>query len=68
MKKVILNVQGMSCEHCVKTIEKSVGELKGVSAVKVQLESGKMDIEYNANELELVTIKERIEEQGYKTF
>ena len=30
MENVTLNVQGMSCGHCVKAVEGSVGELKGV--------------------------------------
>ena len=28
MEKVTFNVQGMSCGHCVKAVEGSVGELK----------------------------------------
>jgi copper chaperone len=65
MEKVQLNVQGMSCGHCVKAIEGSVGELKGVSNVKVHLETGKVDVEYEANQVSLVTIKETIDDQGY---
>jgi copper chaperone len=65
MEKVQLNVQGMSCGHCVKAIEGSVGELKGVSNVKVHLETGKVDVEYEANQVTLDTIKETIDDQGY---
>ncbi|MEK3993010.1 copper chaperone CopZ [Robertmurraya sp. FSL R5-0851] len=65
MEKITLNVQGMSCGHCVKTIEGSVGELKGVSKVKVNLEDSKVDVEYNASEVSLNTIKETIDDQGY---
>lgn len=65
METVTLNVQGMSCGHCVKAIEGSVGELKGVSKVKVNLEDSKVDVEYNASEVSLDTIKETIDDQGY---
>ncbi|PLR82173.1 copper resistance protein CopZ [Bacillus canaveralius] len=65
MEKVTLDVAGMSCGHCVKSVEGSVGELKGVSNVKVHLETGKVDVEYNANEVTLDTIKETIDDQGY---
>jgi copper chaperone len=65
MEKVTLMVQGMSCGHCVKAIEGSVGELKGVSIVKVNLEDSKVDVEYNASEVTLDTIKETIDDQGY---
>ncbi|RIW38926.1 copper resistance protein CopZ [Bacillus salacetis] len=65
MENVTLNVIGMSCGHCVKAIEGSVGELNGVEAVKVDLDSGKVDVSYNTNEVTLDTIKETIDEQGY---
>ncbi|MBM4764629.1 copper chaperone CopZ [Bacillus sp. B15-48] len=65
MEKVTLNVQGMSCNHCVKSIEGSVGELKGVANVKVQLENGTVEVEYNVNEVTLEAIKETIDDQGY---
>lgn len=65
MEKVTLNVQGMSCGHCVKAVEGSVGKLNGVSTVKVDLENGKVDVEFDANEVTLETIKETIDDQGY---
>jgi copper chaperone len=66
MEKVTLNVQGMHCGHCVKAVEGSVGELKGVSNVKVHLKEGKVDVEYNADEVTLDQIKETIDDQGYE--
>ncbi|WP_158737117.1 copper chaperone CopZ [Alteribacillus sp. YIM 98480] len=65
MKKETLNVQGMSCGHCVKTVEGSVGELDGVSHVKVNLEQGTVDIEYNTEKTSLEEIVETIDDQGY---
>ncbi|WP_445491983.1 copper chaperone CopZ [Niallia sp. 03133] len=65
MEKATLNVEGMSCGHCVKTIEGSVGELSGVSAVKVNLEEGLVDVAFNGNEVSLDAIKETIDDQGY---
>lgn len=65
MEKVTLKVQGMSCGHCVNTIEGSVNELEGVSLVKVHLKEGTVEIEYSSNEINLETIKRTIDEQGY---
>lgn len=65
MEKVILNVQGMSCGHCVNSIEGSVGKLNGVSKVNVHLENGTVDVEFNDKEVTLEKIKETIDEQGY---
>lgn len=36
--KEIVNVQGMSCMNCVKSIERSVGQLDGVNEVNVKLD------------------------------
>lgn len=65
MEKTTLNVQGMSCGHCVKAVEGSVGALKGVSTVKVDLKAAKVDVEYNSQEVSLDKIKETIDDQGY---
>jgi copper chaperone len=65
METITLNVSGMSCGHCVKAVEGSVGDLQGVKSVKVHLDSGKVDIEYNSEEVSLDTIKETIDDQGY---
>ncbi|WP_456273414.1 copper chaperone CopZ [Bacillus sp. AK031] len=65
MKNITLNVTGMSCGHCVKAVEGSVGELQGVKSVKVHLDSGKVDVAYNSDEVSVETIKETIDDQGY---
>ena len=65
MEKVTLHVEGMSCGHCVKAVEGSVGELNGVASVKVDLEDKKVDVEFNQEEVTLDAIKETIDDQGY---
>jgi copper chaperone len=65
MEKVILNVKGMSCGHCVNAVEGSVSKLTGVNQVKVHLENGTVDVEYNNAEITLEQIKETIDDQGY---
>lgn len=65
MQTVTLNVQGMSCGHCVKAIEGSIGELEGVKQVSVKLEKASVDVSFNESQISLDTIKETIEDQGY---
>lgn len=65
MEKITLKVQGMSCGHCVSSIEESVGKLAGVKSVKVNLNSGEVEVEFNSAEVNLSDIKERIDDQGY---
>ncbi|WP_081760029.1 copper chaperone CopZ [Sporosarcina sp. D27] len=62
--KEIIKVEGMSCNHCVNSIESSVGELAGVSTVKVDLGNNEVTVEFD-NENTFAQIKETIEEQGY---
>ncbi|SOC11230.1 copper chaperone [Ureibacillus xyleni] len=65
MQNVTLNVQGMSCGHCVNAVEGSVGKLEGVSEVKVNLGSAQVDVSFNESTVSIEKIKETIEEQGY---
>lgn len=65
MKQITLQVQGMSCGHCVNSIEGSVGNLNGVKSVKVHLDKGTVDVEFDAGTIGIEAIKNEIEEQGY---
>ncbi|PUB10620.1 copper chaperone CopZ [Paenisporosarcina sp. OV554] len=62
--QVTLQVQGMSCGHCVKSIENSVGAIEGVEKVNVQLNDGTVDVEFN-NKVDVQKITDTIEDQGY---
>lgn len=66
MENVTLNVSGMSCGHCVKAVEENVGKLNGVNSVKVDLETGKVEVAFESEKLSLDTIKETIDDQGYE--
>jgi copper chaperone len=37
-------VQGMTCSHCVLSVREEVSEVRGVSAVDVDLASGRMTV------------------------
>ncbi len=63
--RVTLNVEGMSCGHCVKAIENSVTAISGVDNVQVQLDSGTVNVEFNKDAVEVEQITNAIEEQGY---
>jgi copper chaperone len=65
MKKTTLNVAGMSCEHCVKAVERAVGALTGVVNVNVDLAAGTVAVEYDDEKVTREEIVTEIEEQGY---
>ncbi|GGD82794.1 cation transporter [Paenibacillus nasutitermitis] len=64
MKNVILNVEGMSCGHCVNSIEGALATI-GASG-KVDLSGGTVAVAYDESKLTLEAVKETIEEQGYE--
>ena len=65
-KEIIgLFVNGMSCSHCENSIKKAVGALNGVGNVNVDLGLKKVTIEFDPERVDLKTIKDTIEDQGY---
>lgn len=50
-----VKVTGMNCEHCVMSVTEEIGEIKGVCAVEVRLDSGVVtvsaDREVDRNEI-----------------
>lgn len=64
MKNIQLKVQGMSCGHCVNSIEGAVGRL-GAEA-KVDLQSGSVTVYFDETKITLDKIKGTIEDQGYE--
>lgn len=65
MNQVTLNVQGMSCEHCVDFIERNIGKLDGVESIKVQLDKGKVDVIFDLKKVDLKDITDTIEDQWF---
>lgn len=64
--KETLNVQGMSCGHCVKSIEDGVGQIEGVNEVNVKLADAQVEVSFDEGQTSLDKIKETIEERGYE--
>lgn len=63
MSNVIIEVQGMSCGHCVNSVEGAVKNLG--AAAKVDLAKGSVTIDYDESKTSLEAIKQAIEDQGY---
>ncbi|CAM4417668.1 copper chaperone CopZ [Paenibacillus macerans] len=63
MQNITLNVEGMSCNHCVKSVE---GAVAGLGATgKVDLAGKKVEVSFDESKVTVDQIKEAIEEQGY---
>jgi copper chaperone len=60
-----INVQGMSCQHCVHAVKTSVAALAGVSSVDVSLEKKLVTVGFDPTETSIDLITTAIEDQGY---
>ena len=66
MKHTSFKIQGMTCQHCVQAIEKSVGKLAGVTEVAVNLANAQVDVHFDERQSDEAAIKAVIQEEGYE--
>ncbi|MES1937162.1 CopZ family metallochaperone [Salinisphaera hydrothermalis] len=58
-----LKIEGMSCQHCVKSVDEALSEVSGVDrVVAVRLDEGEAEVEGSAEPNALVAA---VEEEGY---
>ncbi|MBS4727937.1 heavy-metal-associated domain-containing protein [Mycobacterium sp. SM1] len=65
MSALTVTVSGMTCEHCVKSVREEVGNIPGVTAVDVDLASGKMTVKSDGP-IDADAVKNAVEEAGYQ--
>jgi copper chaperone len=58
-------VTGMTCGHCVNSVQEEVGEVPGVTDVDVDLDSGLVEVS-GAGVLDDAAIRAAIVEAGYQ--
>jgi len=66
MKKTTLQVRGMHCDACAKTIEKALLKEEGIVSVNVIFSLGKAIIKYDPEKIDKSRIKKAIKEAGYE--
>lgn len=47
MAKVELKVDGMTCDGCVRSVERKLSKVAGVESARVDLAAGKASVEYD---------------------
>jgi len=65
MRQATLDVKGMTCNHCVMSVEGALKNLEGVSEVTISLDAGKVDVKYDNEKVSLDKMTEAVEDQGY---
>ena len=60
-----LKIKGMSCQHCVKNVKKTLEEIDGISGVAVDLAKGEATFE-ETGPVDADLIREKIRKAGYE--
>jgi copper chaperone len=66
MESVTLNIKGMSCMGCVRSVKNVLEPIAGVSSVDVSLEAGKATLQYDPAKAKVGEFKAAIEGAGYE--
>ena len=63
MERLQMEIQGMTCGHCVGTVRRTLGELEGVSITSLSV--GKAEVAYDDARANPQTILAAVTEAGY---
>jgi copper ion binding protein len=65
MARQVLNVTGMSCNHCKMAVEKAVAAIEGVEKVDADVKKNRVTVNYREGPGTLDLVKAAITEAGY---
>ena len=60
--KLNLKIDGMGCEHCIKSVREALEGINGVKVIDVKIGSAEVEAE---NDSVLNEIREKLDEAGY---
>ena len=65
MKKVVFQIEGMSCQNCVGKVNAVLGSAAGIKKYHVSLENNSADIIYKDNVITHQTIQNKLNETSF---
>ena len=65
MEKVIINVEGMSCNHCKISVESALNKVDGVSGAEVNLDAKNVTVKFDSETTNLEQLKVTIDDTGF---
>ena len=65
MQMAVLTINGMSCKHCVNTIETTLRELNGVTQASVDLAAGRAFVTYKPEQVTVEQLVAAVSDAGY---
>jgi copper chaperone len=63
MKDLHIDIVGMTCEHCVRAVNKRLSSTPGVTVESVEINS--VDIKLDESKASMADIEEAISDEGY---
>lgn len=60
-----IDIGGMHCENCVKSIEKGINGVEGIAEAIVSLNDSNAAVKFDATKTDLVSIEKAIEKRGF---
>jgi copper chaperone len=61
-----IQVEGMTCDHCMETVTKAVHSLDGVRQVSVDLDKKQVSVDFDENQTDQDAISSKIIEVGFE--
>lgn len=65
MAKTTINIDGMTCDHCVGSVTKILENCSGVSEISVSLAENNAQVSYDENKIKVSEMAKAIEDDGY---
>ena len=65
MKTMIIDIDGMSCEHCVRHVTEALEALSGVEAVAVNLADRQASLQTD-DDFDEAAARDAVDEAGYE--
>jgi copper chaperone len=65
IETVVLKVQGMSCDACVRHVTRALEGMRGVSHVDVSLKEASATVEYEPTKVDVQALQAAIRDAGY---
>ena len=66
IKSINYNIDGMSCQKCVNKCGNSLNGIEGITSYQVDLEAGKININYNPEIVSPLQIKTALQTTPFK--
>ena len=65
MRKVVLSVPGISCEHCEHAVSGALTPVPGVRSVTVNISEGEVEVEYDEARVDVERMTQVLADQEY---